>query len=229
MFAYMGTMVLGVPVAELWFGAVGDEHGGGSRAMSRRVGPLAMPVRPLSADDAELVAQLQASDEAAFEHLFRRYFPRLVDFAAVTVLDRAVAEELAAEVFLSVWRRRESWAPQGSVASYLYRAVRNLAYNHVRDRNAEQERAKAAVAEQAALAPTGSLEGSDDREVRIAAVWAAVDQLPETRRAVVYLRWRANLSFEEIALLLETSPAAVKMQLSRALKTVRALLPTAFD
>jgi len=179
-----------------------------------------------------LVERLRAGDDAAFESLFHEYFPRMVDFAAATVRERAVAEELAADVFLSLWRRREQWSPRGSIAAYLYRAVRNLAHNHIRDRNAEHLRATTAAAEFAELADeveVSVIDGMSDRESRIAAVWRAVDQLPEIRRAVVHLRWRGHLSFEEIAVLLGTSPAAAKMQLSRALKTVRALLPEAFD
>lgn len=229
-------MLLG-SVVDVWFAAAEENEGsvgwrggkagdGAGRAGARASSP------PLTPADAALVERLRLGEDAAFDTLFRTYFPRLVDFAAATVRERAVAEELAADVFLSVWRRRESWAPRGSIAAYLYRAVRNLAQNHVRDRHAEQVRVATAAAELSALATDAEgpgIGGLGDREARIAAVWRAVDQLPETRRAVVHLRWRGNLSFEEIAILLGTSPAAVKMQLSRALKTVRGLLPEAFD
>lgn len=219
-----------MPVLSLWFGGEAEDEGSeshssgghGLRGESTRTAPL-------SQEDAAVVAQIRSGEEAAFDAVFRCYFAGLADFAAATVGDAAIAEELAADVFVSLWRRRTQWEPRGSIASYLYRAVRNLARNYVRDRGAERARHLAAAAEMEAVAEAVSLDQLEDRDARLAAVWRAVNRLPETRRAVVHLRWRANMSFEEIAVLLNSTPAAVKMQLSRALKTLRELLPEAFD
>jgi RNA polymerase sigma-70 factor (ECF subfamily) len=230
----MGSVQFGIPVLDLWFGGTSDDdtsdsHVRGDRARSSKEHAATATTAPLSQTDSAIVARLHEGDESAFDALFREYFARLTDFATATVGDSAVAEELAADVFVSLWRRRATWEPRGSIAAYLYRAVRNLARNHVRDRTAEHARYLAAAAEIESTIEAVSIDQLADREARLAAVWRAVDQLPETRRAVVHLRWRANMSFEEIAVLLHTSPAAVKMQLSRALKTVRELLPNAFD
>jgi RNA polymerase sigma-70 factor (ECF subfamily) len=230
----MGSVQFGIPVLDLWFGGTSDDdtsdnHVRGNRARSGKEHAATATPAPLSQTDAAIVARLHEGDESAFDALFREYFARLTDFAAATVGDSAIAEELAADVFVSLWRRRTTWEPRGSIAAYLYKAVRNLARNYVRDRTAEHARYLAAAAEMESTIEAVSIDQLADREARLAAVWRAVDQLPETRRAVVHLRWRANMSFEEIAVLLNTSPAAVKMQLSRALKTVRELLPNAFD
>jgi RNA polymerase sigma-70 factor (ECF subfamily) len=226
----MGAVQLGIPVLDLWFGG-GAEDEGSEGHPSGNHGLRSEPARtaPLSQTDAAIVAQIRSGEEAAFDALFRQYFSGLADFAAATVGEAAIAEELAADVFVSLWRRRTQWEPRGSVASYLYRAVRNLARNYVRDRGAERARYLAAAAEMEAVAETVPIDQLEDRDARLAAVWHTVDRLPEMRRVVVHLRWRANMSFEEIAVLLNSTPAAVKMQLSRALKTVRELLPEAFD
>ena len=66
-------------------------------------------------------------------------------------------------------------------------------------------------------------------EEQIAAVWRAVDSLPPVRRTVVILRWQRQMSFDQIAEVLGTSSAAVQMQLSRAMKLLRELLPDSFE
>jgi len=217
-------------VFELWFGeAAGADDEGAWRGPRRGRLPhaSASPTRPLSTTDASIVARIRTGDPETFDGLFRAYFSRLADFANATVHDDAIAQELAAEVFLSLWRRRGEWAPHYSIAAYLYRAVRNLAHTYIRDRSAELARWRVSAYEASVFAePVDALE---DRDARLAAVWHAVDQLSDIRRTIVHLRWREQMTFEEIAVLLDLSPAAVKMQLSRALKTVRSLLPDAFE
>jgi len=217
-------------ILELWFGEAASANDDGAAPGSHRgrsAKASSAPPHPLSKADASIVARIRTGDPDTFDTLFRAYFSRLADFANATVRDEAVAQELAAEVFLSIWRRRGEWAPRHSVAAYLYRAVRNLAQTYIRDRSAELARWRASAYEASAL--TESVEALDDRDARLNAVWHAVDQLSDIRRTIVHLRWREQMSFEEIAVLLDLSPAAVKMQLSRAFKTVRSLLPDAFE
>jgi RNA polymerase sigma-70 factor (ECF subfamily) len=82
--------------------------------------------------DAAWLERIRAGDPGAFEALFREHYHGLCLFAARLVASDAVAEELVQDVLLRVWQQRERWTVTGSVAAYLYGAVRNQALGHLR-------------------------------------------------------------------------------------------------
>lgn len=180
-------------------------------------------------DEDTWAAAIRDGDQHAFEMVFRRHHASLCDVAAIYAPSRAVAEEVVADVFLALWRRRAEWDSSGGVAGYLYRAVRNAALNSAR--GARRERARYALASVQGEVPgmasgSGAAAGEGVDEVsRVAAVRRAIAALPPNRRVVLTLRWRDGLGFAEIAERLGTTAAAVQMQLSRALGALRAAMP----
>ena len=106
-------------------------------------------------DDRALQVRLRGGDERAFDSIFRSHYPHLVRMAESVLRDRAVAEEVAQEVMLELWRRRETLAVEQSFRAYLLRSTRNRALNHVRhQRVVMREAAVAAVAAESASAPS---------------------------------------------------------------------------
>jgi RNA polymerase sigma-70 factor (ECF subfamily) len=93
-----------------------------------------MPAGELALDP-QLPAQIRAGDAFAFERCFRAMHGPLVAFTARYVGDRARAEEVVQELFLALWRDRETLVVSGSFRAYLYSAARNRALN-VRRRDA---------------------------------------------------------------------------------------------
>ncbi|HEX5828060.1 MAG TPA: sigma-70 family RNA polymerase sigma factor [Candidatus Limnocylindrales bacterium] len=77
----------------------------------------------------------------------------------------------------------------------------------------------------ASLDPRGGHDAAADTADRVA-VWAEVDRLPERQRAVVYLRYRADLRFEEIADALGITPSAARSHSTQAMATLRARFAT---
>ena len=82
--------------------------------------------------DAELLAGLRRGETAAFDAIFRAWYPRLVLIADRIVGERQAAEDLAQEVFLELWRRRETLALETTVHAYLMQSVRNRSLNFLR-------------------------------------------------------------------------------------------------
>jgi RNA polymerase sigma-70 factor (ECF subfamily) len=98
---------------------------------------MTRPVRAQGDDgqteaDAALVRRVRRGDTTAFESLFRAYATPLRAFACRVVHEHDVARELVQDVFLSIWIKRRTWVVQGSVSTYLFRAIRNRALNAVR-------------------------------------------------------------------------------------------------
>ena len=174
---------------------------------------------PVSLDD-ELIPRIRAGDEAAFDALVRRHYNGLCVFAARMTRSDATAEELVQDVLLRVWQHHEEWAVSGSVAAYLYAAVRNTALNHVRrERYLERWQAGAAAQADAPRVPEA------DEDVRAAELAAAleraIDELPLRCRQVFILRRQHHMSCAEVARVMQIAPKTVEIQMGLAIKALR--------
>ncbi len=188
----------------------------------------AVPARPAPSptvppDDA-LVARVRASDAAAFEVVYRAYYEPLCVFVVGYVRSRAVAEELVQDMLCSIWERRAEWDVRDTVRTYLYRAARNRAVDHLRHGHVVRLW-EANVAREATVPGMGQdVETADQRarttELAIA-IRAAVAALPDRCRQVYVLRRQHHLSTAEVAAVLGISAKGVETQLTRALKVLR--------
>src|ERR1700722_3778832 len=88
--------------------------------------------------DVQLMLDATAGDELSFELLLRKYRTPLVNFLYRMVRDTAVAEDLAQEVFLRVYRARKEYAPSAKFTTWMFRIATNLALNSVRDNRRRQ-------------------------------------------------------------------------------------------
>ena len=80
----------------------------------------------------ELLARLRTGEEAAFATIFRTHYGALVGSATRILHERALAEEIAQEVLLELWRRRDTLVLSSALGSYLHQATRNRALNRLR-------------------------------------------------------------------------------------------------
>jgi RNA polymerase sigma-70 factor (ECF subfamily) len=169
-------------------------------------------------DDHELLARLRQGDQAAFDALFRTWYPALVRFAEGMLRDRAAAEEVAQEAMVELWRRREQLAPDGSARAYLFQSTRNRALNHIRHLRVRERAAERMVplAESAPTAHARVVEAELEAAVR-----AAVDTLPDRCREVFELSRRHGLRYAEIATTLGISVKTVEAQMGKALRVLR--------
>jgi RNA polymerase sigma-70 factor (ECF subfamily) len=82
--------------------------------------------------------RVAAGDEAGFNYLVEKYHRAMIHFLFRMVRNQAIAEELAQEVFLRVYRSRESYRAEAKFTTWLYRIATNLAVNHARDTKHER-------------------------------------------------------------------------------------------
>src|SRR6202158_6351607 len=88
--------------------------------------------------DVQLMLDVKAGDEQSFELLLRKYRTPLVNFLYRMVRDPAVAEDLAQEAVLRVYRARKEYAPSAKFTTWMFRLGTNLALNSVRDHRYRQ-------------------------------------------------------------------------------------------
>jgi RNA polymerase sigma-70 factor (ECF subfamily) len=191
---------------------------------------MAEPPEPI--DDNELIARLRANDTRALETIFDTYFVPLVRFATSMVQSSAVAEDLVVDALFALWERRDRLRTDTTIRAYLYRAVRNRAQNEIRGQRRERNRVEWSLAGGELLGAAATAIPVDEmleREERLKAVRRAISEFGEPRRTVVLLRWSRQMSFSEIAQVLGITEVSARAHVSRALATLRAVLPEAFE
>ncbi len=184
--------------------------------------------------DVRLMLQVRDDDATAFEELMLRYQNRMVTLLAHLVGKRDMAEDLAQEVFLRVYRSRKRYVPGAKFSTWLYTIAHNVASNAIRSlsRRKEVNLAPQASGEMignpmdaAAIAASGLMPTRLlDKAELCDAVKMAVSTLGERQRMAVLLNKFEHLSYEEIADVMQLSPSAVKSLLSRARTNLRDLL-----
>jgi len=179
--------------------------------------------------DLELMLRVRGGDAESFELLLNRYRLPLVGYFVRMVRDRALAEDLAQEVFLRVYQARHRYQPEARFTTWLYRIATNLALNAIRDRKVaatpalqDDEDGVPMVAKIPDCRPTAEEQLMlSDRERLIR---EAVEGLPEKQRAAVILHKYQEVDYRQIAQILKVSESAVKSLLFRAYESLRTRL-----
>jgi RNA polymerase sigma-70 factor (ECF subfamily) len=176
-------------------------------------------------DLATLAARIAADDVNAFRELFDREVAGLVRYATSLLGSRDDARDVVQEGFFRVWRARERLDPASDPARLLYAAVRNLARDRLRHR-AVEERPHPHF-ETPHVVHAGSLLVEEDEEAGEiqAAVQRALELLSERQREIVVLRWRRELTYEQIGAELGIAPGTASAHMQRAVAQLRRLLP----
>jgi RNA polymerase sigma-70 factor (ECF subfamily) len=183
----------------------------------------------VSSSDAEVMLRVKAGDDAAFNYLVEKYRRQLVGFMYRMAHNQAVAEELAQEALLRVYRSRQTYKADAKFSTWLYRIATNLAVNHARD--TRQERPENSVSLDETDVETGlgvdvadgtpSVEQRLLRVERLKAIRRHVDALPERQRVAVLMHKYQEMDYREIAAVLKLSESATKSLLFRAYETLR--------
>lgn len=191
-----------------------------------------------TADDAEhdLIVRIQAGEERALEALHVKYWSRLVKAAARYVRDEELARDVVQDVFLDIWYRRDTWAPHGSIAAYLYGATRNRAISVARHEQRMESwsnleggegntrdswRADTALsAEQQTASDPSQAERMEVAELD-ALLRARLHALPERCRETYLLYRGGDLTVAEVANVMGVSTETAKTQIKRAMTALR--------
>ncbi len=179
--------------------------------------------------DAEVMLELKAGNMGAFDVLLAKYRKPIVHFMFRMVHNQAVAEELAQEVFLRVYRSRETYRAEARFSTWLYRIATNLGVNHARD--TKNERSASTVYLDAVDAETGttpdvadatpSVEADMLQQERMKAIRQFVMALPERQRTAVLMHKYEGMDYKQIGEVLKLSESATKSLLFRAYQTLR--------
>jgi RNA polymerase sigma-70 factor, ECF subfamily len=179
--------------------------------------------------DAAIMLRVAEGDEAGFNYLATKYHRPMIHFLYRMVGNQAVAEELAQEVFLRVYRARSSYRAEARFTTWLYRIATNLAVNHARDTRHERN-AQTVYLDQPDPETGTTPDVADDeptaeqqlmRDERMAAIRLHVMALPERQRMAVLMHKYQGMDYRQIGEVLKLSESATKSLLFRAYQTLR--------
>jgi RNA polymerase sigma-70 factor (ECF subfamily) len=180
-------------------------------------------------DDATIMLELSHGNMAGFDFLIQKYRKPIIHFMYRMVHNQAVAEELAQEVFLRVYRSRETYRAEARFSTWLYRIATNLGVNYARDNR--HERMASTVYLDETDSETGTTPDVADmtpgaeanllRQERLNAIREHVMTLPERQRMAVLMHKYEGMDYKQIGDVLKLSESATKSLLFRAYQTLR--------
>src|SRR5437899_3156769 len=180
------------------------------------------------AEDVRLRRLVSQGDTSAFEELVERHQALVAGTVARMLGSNSDVEDIAQQVFIRVWKSASRYVPRAKFTTWLLKITRNLVFNELRrtKRRAQVPLESEASADEPALkdesnpAPDASLLEVELRK----AIEEAIMHLPETQRMAMVLRRYEQLSYEQIAEVLDLSVPAVKSVLFRARTELRSRL-----
>jgi RNA polymerase sigma-70 factor (ECF subfamily) len=179
--------------------------------------------------DAEIMLRVREGDDSGFSILIEKYRKQMVHFMFRMARNQAVAEELAQEVFLRVYRSRQTYRAEAKFSTWLYRIATNLGVNHARDTKYERTAQNVYLDQpdpETGTSPDvadSSLSAEQElvREERMRAIRKHVMALPERQRSAVLMHKYQEMDYKEIGQVLKLSESATKSLLFRAYQTLR--------
>jgi len=186
-----------------------------------------MPVQP--DPDAALMLRAKRGDRAAFATLVDKYKQPVMNFVFRSLRDEIEAEDLAQNVFLQAYKSRARYKQTAKFSTWLFTIARNLCLNEVRRRSrhpaesieeahAEHEdQPRQQYEDKSQIAPPEKLlHGELAQKIE-----EALGELPENQRTAILLCRQDELSYEEIAEILDCSLSATKSLIHRGRETLK--------
>jgi RNA polymerase sigma-70 factor (ECF subfamily) len=179
--------------------------------------------------DVQLMCRVREGDTNSFSVLLERHRTPVVHFLYRMVQNQAVAEELAQEVFLRVYRSRMSYEPSAKFTTWLFRIATHLALNWLRDGRYEKNRESldgdtigGVVRQVPDRTPT--VEQNLLADVRVNEIREAIQALSANQKTAVIMHKYHEMDYAQIACVLNCSESAVKSLLFRAYERLRGRL-----
>lgn len=186
-----------------------------------------------SQTDEALMARVACGFHDAFEVLLNRYQTAMITFCYSFVRDYALAEDLAQETFLRVFRAAKSYRPMAKFTTWLYKIAANLCINALKkgklrrtlslDQPAGLDADGSRLVEKVASDDPQPLTEVENKELQ-GILRAAINQLPDEQRSTLTLIEYHYLNYREVAEILGVTVSAIKMRVKRARENLREML-----
>lgn len=176
-------------------------------------------------DEQELLRRLKSGDHNAFERIFHRYKSKMAQNAVRVLRSSELSQDLVQELFIRLWEQRSKIDTDKTLGAYLYKIASNLAHDYFRKAGRDQKlREQLLAISPVTYEPIEKVIYNKEDKLLLD---KALSMLPEQQRAVFTLCKVEEKSYQEVAELLNISIGTVNNHLTRANRSLRALLQKA--
>ncbi|GHV00069.1 DNA-directed RNA polymerase sigma-70 factor [Bacteroidia bacterium] len=169
---------------------------------------------------AALIDRLRAGDNDAFESIFMEYFERIKHFIYLLVKSRDVAEDLAQDIFVTLWENKEKIDPAKNFNAFMYTMTKNAVFNYIKSLNVRNKYSGSLSIQ------WHNIDHSSPESIIVAKetellISLATSHMPKQRKRIFEMSRNERLRNEEIASKLNISRNAVEKQLRLAMSDIR--------
>jgi RNA polymerase sigma-70 factor, ECF subfamily len=168
---------------------------------------------------SNIAERISRSDKKAFDELFRELYAPLVRYSFGYLKDKDSASDIVQDAFIKLWHKRETIDTELSIKAYLYKIVRNLSLNHIRNHSKEEiglELVDLSVSESTQFSTQ-----KDDSNHQLELLKQWIMKLPERQREAFKLSRYEGLDHEEIAEIMNVSKWTVNNHIVQAMKNIQ--------
>jgi len=160
-------------------------------------------------------------DRQAFDNLFRRYYPVLLQYGLRITTDKELVSDCIQDLFIELWQSRSSTSVQ-SVKAYFLKALKYKLFRQFRSGSMVQSDASADTNFE--LSHDQFIIAKEEEAQKVARVVAAINQLPNRQKEIVYLKIYQGLSYEELSEVMGINYQVARNLFYQSIKSLRALL-----
>ena len=181
-----------------------------------------VPMQHSSSSDQELVERVQNGDKRAFDLLVLKYQYKVMGLIGRYVSDKHEVMDVAQESFIKAYRAIGNFRGDSAFYTWLYRIAVNTAKNYLVGRNRRPPSSDVALDDEEeytafdALADVDTPDATLNKDRLEAAIYEAIQQLPDERKTAIRLREFDGLSYEDIAQIMECPVGTVRSRIFRA-------------
>ena len=175
-------------------------------------------------EEFAIIKRAQAGDMMAFEEIVRNYEERVFLIAVKIAKNEQDAEDIAQNVFITIFRKIDSFGFKSSFYSWLYRITMNTAFNHIKAKKHDEFLTNDDNSDRNIIVSGDESTNVVEGEVFQRAMKNALNELPEKQKTVFIMKYDQQLKIKEIASILDLHQGTVKKYLFRANEKLRILL-----
>ena len=172
--------------------------------------------------DEELMAHCACGSRCAMDVLVTRYHGKLLDFVFRHLRDRETAADIAQTTLITVFERAASYRATASFKTWLYTIALNRIRDDFRKRKTRRESLSSQIEDVENVIETAVDSGQSlESKVSASLVWDAIDELQDNYKSALILKFRHELTYEEVAEVMGASSGTVKSWVHYALRKLR--------
>lgn len=169
-------------------------------------------------EDIILLQKIRSGEKKTLEIIFTKYYVRLCRHALKIVERRDISEEIVQELFIDLWKKRESLPTINSLSAYLHTSVKNRSINYVKSANSKYQLVNDTYYLEGSIDSTEEYLNASELEIIVA---SGIKKLPPQCRNIFILNRHEGLTYKMIAEKLNISQKTVETQMAIAIKRLK--------